>query len=185
MGVEALAFAAVRQGRPERAIRLFGAAQALRDVVPVTLPPAQRDEHERGLRTLRIVVDEQRFLQLWAEGQAMSPDQVTAYALAPLEPRPVEPACATVRPRQSLTSREWEVASLIAQGLTSRQIAERLVISVRTADAHAAHIREKLGLHSRAQIAAWVVEHDRLKSPSFTSRHPHASPTERISTDPS
>ena len=46
----------------------------------------------------------------------------------------------------------------IARGLTSREIAERLVISERTADAHVEHIRTKLGLHSRLQIAAWAVE---------------------------
>jgi DNA-binding CsgD family transcriptional regulator len=58
-----------------------------------------------------------------------------------------------------LTAREGEVAALIADGLTSREIAERLVISERTADAHADHIRTKLGLRSRAEIAVWAIEH--------------------------
>jgi non-specific serine/threonine protein kinase len=57
-----------------------------------------------------------------------------------------------------LTPREFEVAALIGSGLTSKEIAARLTISKRTADAHAEHIRRKLGLHSRAQIAAWAVE---------------------------
>jgi len=60
--------------------------------------------------------------------------------------------------RHGLTRREREVARLIGQGLTSRQIAERLIISKRTVDAHAEHIRTKLGVHSRAQIAAWAVD---------------------------
>ena len=55
-----------------------------------------------------------------------------------------------------LTSRESEVAALIARGLSSRQIAEVLVVSARTVDTHADHIRAKLGLHSRIQIAAWA-----------------------------
>jgi len=55
-----------------------------------------------------------------------------------------------------LTPRAREVALLIAQGRTSREIAEHLVISERTADTHAEHIRDKLGLRSRAEIAAWV-----------------------------
>jgi DNA-binding CsgD family transcriptional regulator len=59
----------------------------------------------------------------------------------------------------SLTVREREVAALIARGLTSREIAERLVIAERTADSHAEHIRQKLDLHSRVQIAAWAVAH--------------------------
>jgi tetratricopeptide (TPR) repeat protein/DNA-binding CsgD family transcriptional regulator len=57
-----------------------------------------------------------------------------------------------------LTARECEVAVLIAQGKTSRQIAELLVISERTAEVHASNILGKLGFTSRAQIAAWVVE---------------------------
>jgi DNA-binding CsgD family transcriptional regulator/sugar lactone lactonase YvrE len=57
-----------------------------------------------------------------------------------------------------LTPREREVAELVAAGLSNRQIAERLVISERTAEAHVEHIRTKLECRSRAQIAAWFVE---------------------------
>ncbi len=54
-----------------------------------------------------------------------------------------------------LTRREHEIASLIARGLTNRQIAAALHISERTAENHAQHILTKLGLHTRTQIAAW------------------------------
>jgi DNA-binding CsgD family transcriptional regulator/sugar lactone lactonase YvrE len=60
--------------------------------------------------------------------------------------------------RGLLTPREREVAELVAEGLSNREIAERLVISKRTADAHVEHIRDKLDYRSRAQIAAWFVE---------------------------
>jgi DNA-binding CsgD family transcriptional regulator len=56
-----------------------------------------------------------------------------------------------------LTPREREVAELVAAGLSNRQIAERLVISERTAEAHVEHIRAKLECRSRAQVAAWFV----------------------------
>jgi DNA-binding CsgD family transcriptional regulator len=59
--------------------------------------------------------------------------------------------------RSELTPREREVAALVAEGLTNREIAQRLFISERTADGHLEHIREKLGVRSRAQITAWVV----------------------------
>jgi predicted ATPase/DNA-binding CsgD family transcriptional regulator len=62
-------------------------------------------------------------------------------------------------PDFALTRREREVAALVADGLTNREIAQRLFISERTADGHLEHIREKLGFNSRAQIAAWVVGH--------------------------
>lgn len=55
-----------------------------------------------------------------------------------------------------LSRREREVANLVAQGLTNRQIAARLFISERTAESHVEQIRGKLGFHSRSQIAAWV-----------------------------
>jgi pimeloyl-ACP methyl ester carboxylesterase/DNA-binding CsgD family transcriptional regulator len=62
-----------------------------------------------------------------------------------------------------LTSREIEVAGLVADGLTSQAIARRLSVAPRTAEAHVENIRRKLQVHSRAQIAAWVTEH-RLRS---------------------
>ena len=60
-----------------------------------------------------------------------------------------------------LTDREWEVAMLVARGLSNRQIAAELVLSERTVDTHVSHILRKLGLVSRAQIAAWAVQHPR------------------------
>jgi DNA-binding CsgD family transcriptional regulator len=55
-----------------------------------------------------------------------------------------------------LTSREREVAALIAQGKSNRAIAEALVVSERTAETHVGNILNKLGFSSRAQIAAWI-----------------------------
>ena len=57
-----------------------------------------------------------------------------------------------------LTDREREVAALVAQGKTSREIADLLVVSERTAEGHVSNILGKLGFSSRAQIAVWVVE---------------------------
>jgi pimeloyl-ACP methyl ester carboxylesterase len=55
-----------------------------------------------------------------------------------------------------LTGRELEVADLVARGLTNQAIASRLAIAPRTAESHVENIRRKLGVRSRAQIAAWV-----------------------------
>lgn len=55
----------------------------------------------------------------------------------------------------ALSQRELEVAGLVAEGLTNRQIADRLVISDRTAQNHVQHILTKLGFTTRSQIAAW------------------------------
>jgi DNA-binding SARP family transcriptional activator len=62
----------------------------------------------------------------------------------------------TDEPSSGLTRRQQEVAVLVARGLTNRQIAEKLVISDRTVDAHLRKIFSKLGLRSRVQLATWV-----------------------------
>ena len=69
------------------------------------------------------------------------------------EPEPASP--------DELTTREWEVARLVARGCSNRFIAYELVVSERTVDTHVSHILRKLGQESRAQIAAWVVQHQR------------------------
>jgi pimeloyl-ACP methyl ester carboxylesterase/DNA-binding CsgD family transcriptional regulator len=61
---------------------------------------------------------------------------------------------------QTITAREREVAALIATGLTNADIGRRLGVSVRTVDAHLEHLRNKLGVRTRAQIAVWSVNND-------------------------
>jgi non-specific serine/threonine protein kinase len=60
--------------------------------------------------------------------------------------------------RGPLTRREQEVADLIVNGSTDREIASVLVISEQTAHTHVRNILGKLGLQSRVQIAAWAVQ---------------------------
>gem|GEM_PF-2257903 len=66
----------------------------------------------------------------------------------------------SVRAVGELTARESEVAALIAEGLTNGQLAERLFISPKTAAVHVSNILAKLGLASRAEVAAWAVRHE-------------------------
>jgi DNA-binding NarL/FixJ family response regulator len=106
----------------------------------------------------------------WAGGKAMSLEQAIEYALSDEEEW--EPPTLVTVPEQQrqpderperLTRREREVALLVARGLTNRQIASELSVSRSTANNHVARILRKLGLRSRAQIAAWVTER---RSPS-------------------
>jgi len=64
------------------------------------------------------------------------------------------------QPGGALTARESEVAALIAEGLTNGQLAERLFISPKTAAVHVSNILAKLGLASRAEVAAWAVRRE-------------------------
>jgi non-specific serine/threonine protein kinase len=61
-------------------------------------------------------------------------------------------------PRHALTRREMEVAVLAARGLTNRDIAARLCLSVRTVEVHVDHVLTKLGFRTRTQLAAWAHE---------------------------
>jgi DNA-binding CsgD family transcriptional regulator len=89
--------------------------------------------------------------------------QLRRWAASRKLPFPVEPQAAQVRDAavggrhtSVLSRREREVAELVAQGMTNAEIADRLTITVRTAEGHVEHIRNKLGFHSRVQIGAWV-----------------------------
>lgn len=63
----------------------------------------------------------------------------------------------------TLTPRQAQVAALVAQGWSNRQIAEELVITERSAESHVERIRARLGFRSRAQIAAWYVASNGLR----------------------
>ena len=68
------------------------------------------------------------------------------------------------RLQPALSRREREVAALVAEGLTNKEIGARLFISERTVDGHLEHVREKLGVNSRAQIAAWFANQSRAEA---------------------
>lgn len=156
-------------GRPELAAQLFGAGQAMLDAAGAAIWPSNRVDYERNLAAVRAQLDEPAFARSWAVGAAMPPAEVIALAsqelLSPGQPPllvpPAAPLPAEVR---RLTAREREVAALVAQGLTNRAIADRLVITEGTAALHVKHILAKLDFASRAQIAAWAVEHGLVPS---------------------
>jgi two-component system, NarL family, response regulator NreC len=69
------------------------------------------------------------------------------------------------REDDGLTAREREVVRLVALGHTNDEIAERLVLSVRTVETHRSRIQHRLELGSRAELVRWALEHDLLESP--------------------
>lgn len=79
--LEQLAGVAVAQGQAERAARLLGSADTLREVIGTPLPPADRADHERHLRTVRVVLDPATFAAAWEQGTGMDAERALAYAL--------------------------------------------------------------------------------------------------------
>jgi predicted ATPase/DNA-binding CsgD family transcriptional regulator len=82
----------------------------------------------------------------------------------PPSPRTAAPRCANRRRTWTLTSREQEIALLVARGWTNQHIAEYLVLSSRTVETHVSHILDKLDFNSRAQIAVWASQHQQPAS---------------------
>src|SRR5699024_11610747 len=64
------------------------------------------------------------------------------------------------RPRRRLTEREYEIALLVSSGKSNPEIARALFIAPATAARHVANINRKMGFNSRAQIAAWITQHE-------------------------
>jgi non-specific serine/threonine protein kinase len=104
---------------------------------------------------LAAALGEEEFQAAYAEGFSMGAEPAAHFARR--DTAPPEPSGSTTRqPSSTLSKREREVASLIAQGLSNREVADNLVISQRTAEGHVARIMDKLGVHSPAGIATWV-----------------------------
>jgi DNA-binding NarL/FixJ family response regulator len=75
--------------------------------------------------------------------------------MEPLRRRASASRAALKGERGPLTDRELEVAALVAEGLTNKEVATQLRLSVRTAENHVLNVMNKLGLDNRAQVAAW------------------------------
>src|SRR6266851_10136698 len=80
-------------------------------------------------------------------------------------------AIAVTEAAVKLTRREREVAILVAEGLTNREIAKKLFISERTAEYHVEQIRNKLGFHARSQIAAWLASQSDIVTSAPPASH--------------
>ncbi|MBC9822821.1 LuxR C-terminal-related transcriptional regulator [Terrabacter sp. MAHUQ-38] len=144
---------------PERAAVLMGAAQNEWDRIETSIQalPGLDVRHASAKATARDVLGEEAFERAWSQGRSLDQPRAIAFGLEQTRGRrAVTPAVATAH--DVLTRREWQIAELIRDGLTNKEIADRLVISRRTAEAHVEHILTKLGFTSRAQVAAWVAE---------------------------
>jgi DNA-binding NarL/FixJ family response regulator len=119
--------------------------------------------HARAQQEVRDALGEERYLALCHEGGGYALADIVQFAAEGLDELPPHPShlplpgpAPAESPAAGLTSREWEIAGLVAEGLSNREIAGRLVISKRTVDAHIEHIYGKLGVSSRVQLASWL-----------------------------
>jgi non-specific serine/threonine protein kinase len=152
--MEALAWTAIGGGDYERAAVILGTTEQFWGPMSMTVGAIAgleaMHEHYEGL--LRRQLPERTVEELRQRGSRLSEKQALAIAL---NEGPGSHAQAG-RAGGQLTKREREVAGLIRDGFTNRQIGSKLRISQRTAEVHVEHILDKLAFDSRVQIAAWV-----------------------------
>lgn len=155
--LEMLACLAAAQRDLRRAGRLWGAAEALRLALGAPLGEEARVSYDRRIAFDRMAAKQKSFLSGKEAGAQMGLDEVVRYAL---EPSGAEAQGAPTRRSfpAGLTAREVEVLALVAQGLTDAEVAERLVLSPRTVNAHLTSVYNKLGVSSRAAATRFAVE---------------------------
>jgi non-specific serine/threonine protein kinase len=144
----------------QRAARLLGAANAFQATTGQPAPPAEMADYQRTEADARAHLGGDRFRAAWQAGAAMSLDEAVAYALAEDEAPPSDRA--QRQDEVPLSAREREVVALIADGLSNRQIADRLVLSVRTVERHIENVYNRLGISGkagRAIVTAYALRH--------------------------
>jgi predicted ATPase/DNA-binding NarL/FixJ family response regulator len=159
LGLEALAWAVGALGQHKRAAHLLGTADVLWDSIGASIAVVVPDlvcEHDKSVAAARAALGDQAYAAAFRRGRQTPHAQVL---------RDAEHGRRSTRLGQRdvggadlLTSREEEIAALLAQGLSNKAIAKSLVIAQRTAETHVANVLVKLGLTSRSQVAAWVAE---------------------------
>jgi DNA-binding CsgD family transcriptional regulator len=161
MCLEVLAWSAGAEQRHEDAARLLGAVGAALDSVGGGLFRTLQEGHDDCVARTRTALGQPPYARLVSEGAGLRFEDAVALALGrrsglragPVPAAPI-PSSRSVR----LTRREAEVAHLVAEGLTDREIGERLVLATRTAEGHVQQALRKLGFSSRQQLAGWVAE---------------------------
>ena len=156
--MEGLAVVAAERGELQRALRLHeGCAQARRRLESEPEAPWRSRVEESAARARRRLSADARDAAV-RSGRRQRWDGLVAYALRERGGGRGSGAGPGTDGLSTLTGREFMVAELVAEGLTNRQIAHRLGLSVRTVATHLDKVRDKLGMRSRTQIALWVAD---------------------------
>jgi predicted ATPase/DNA-binding NarL/FixJ family response regulator len=159
--VQALSWCTASSSPDEHAARLMGVAAAVWSTIGGNVSQAVYREFDRqSEEQLRSAIGGPRFEAAFAEGAACSLDEALAVVL---DGSSAHSSASAVSQAQAatpggLTPREWEIAQLLADGLSNKAIATRLFISQRTAETHVENTLTKLGFTSRTQVARWAID---------------------------
>jgi non-specific serine/threonine protein kinase len=136
---------------------LLGATERMWRAMHTSLSSSRslQEFRERTVTAVRGRMGERAYDAAARRGAEMSVAEAVTLGLE-RQDDPAIPAPRSVAADFGLTRREREVAALIAEGLSNREIAARLVVAQRTAEGHVENILSKLGFTSRAQVAGWL-----------------------------
>ena len=152
--LEGLARATAVDGSHPSAVRLLGAADALRRATGIARFPMYEADYDAALESCRQAIGTRDFDVQWNEGASLSVDEAIAYAQRGHGKRK-RPSAGW----ESLTPTENDVVRLVRDGLTNKDIAARLLISPRTVQTHLTHVYTKLGLASRVHLVREASRH--------------------------
>jgi predicted ATPase/class 3 adenylate cyclase/DNA-binding CsgD family transcriptional regulator len=161
-GFRGLACVASLLGDDVRALRLAAAANRTTTTGSLGTDAWLQRQVEEAERRSRSRLGTRNSDEAWKAGWEMTVDQAIEFALG-------EGPSDTLVDAGPLSRRQREVATLVAAGMTNREIAERLFIAERSAEGHVERIRNKLGVRSRTEVATWAVEHG-LTAPQIIER---------------
>ncbi|MFN0154792.1 MAG: ATP-binding protein [Gaiella sp.] len=150
--LESAAFLAAATGDAERAVRLLGAADTVLGAIGVPLLARFRARHDHVLAEAGSILGSGRFEAAWDEGRRL-PLSATVELVGAVRAR------ADFEGPVDLTTRELEVLALVAEGRTDADVAERLVVSLRTVHAHLRSVYRKLDVHTRSAATRYALEH--------------------------
>jgi ATP/maltotriose-dependent transcriptional regulator MalT len=145
---------AAASSQPRLAARLLGAAETVRMSTGATVMAFVAPLVAQAEESASAALGESRFRSEFETGRHLSRDAAVGLALG--QPPDATAADTDGLGRGLLGKREADVARLVTDGLSNKQIGARLFISERTVDSHVRSILNKLGFNSRAQIAAWM-----------------------------
>jgi non-specific serine/threonine protein kinase len=155
--LEGTALAAVRWNHPGAAARLMGAAEVLGERLgaAITIEP-DRMAHDRTIAAIRASLPDVEWQAAWSRGRSLTVAQAVA-EVQTFEPADEGLESPAVAHEIRLTSREKDVLLHLVAGLSDREIAEALFLSVRTVEAHVTRLRAKLGVRTRTAAVAFAI----------------------------
>jgi DNA-binding CsgD family transcriptional regulator len=157
--IGALGCCAAAAREPRLAAQLFGAMENLRAEAGATLNAGMAPAVARATASVTTALGPSKFETEFKAGQQLNRDAAARLALRETAPPAV--AASDHGSAGVLRQRETDVARLVTDGLSNKEIGGRLFISERTVESHVRSIMNKLGFNSRAQIAGWMATPDR------------------------